>query len=359
MLCGRSHSQLSTEDINGVIFHRFYRGIVGQVPLSKYSWRLGGERGRDRLVGLAYRTYLQTVNAAYISAEAGRVIRLHTLDGVIERETAFGAGAIAARMTHRPMLLEVIGPRCSPLSLYQCFKLLAYNARMVPPAVRKKTIYVEAAANTSLFKRDNWAREAIREKYALGDSIVVGYVGTFQSFHGIGDLVRAAGLIIKQMPGVKFLLVGPYSQEVKRLADELGASHALIFVGPVRYEQVPSYINACDILVAPYNTKNSERKEAGIGSPLKVLEYMSVGKPTIGSALPQVAAIISHLKTGMLFPEGDVRALSDAVLELASNRDLRESLGNAAMKQVREKYTWLSLARRVQDIMAEEMARLS
>ncbi len=61
----------------------------------------------------------------------------------------------------------------------------------------------------------------------------------------------------------------------------------------------------------------------------------------------------------MLFPEGDVRALSDAVLELASNRDLRESLGNAAMKQVREKYTWLSLARRVQDIMAEEMARLS
>jgi glycosyltransferase involved in cell wall biosynthesis len=114
---------------------------------------------------------------------------------------------------------------------------------------------------------------------------------------------------------------------------------------------VPSYINACDILVAPYNILNSSRRNKGIGSPLKVLEYMACGKPAIGSDLPQVADIIESGKTGLLFQQGNPVALAMSIMSLAENPSYRRQLGDRAINAIEKQYSWSTLAEQIASVL--------
>ncbi|MGD0477836.1 MAG: glycosyltransferase family 4 protein [Nitrososphaerales archaeon] len=342
VVCRRERFQSSEETISGVVFHRLYRGLLFPLPGSEPSIGPAGERAD--VVSTAYSLYLGTFNALFAGLFAVRLIRSHGLQVIIERETAFGAGAVASVLSRRPMILEIIGPKTSWLSTHVSSRILAYNEKMVSPNALKKTVFVKAAVNPELFKPDSAARMRVRKKLSIDDSIVVGYVGTFQSWHGLEDLIRAAKMLRHFGPKLKFLLVGPLKSNAASFSD--AGDDSLILTGPVPYEAVPDYINAADITVAPYNVLNSSRKDKGIGSPLKVLEYMACGKPTIGSSLPQVASIIEDGKTGFLFPQGDVSLLARRIEELARNSSLREEMGRYALERVRKEYTWVSFAQR-------------
>ena len=122
---------------------------------------------------------------------------------------------------------------------------------------------------------------------------------------------------------------------------------------------MPGYINACDVLVAPYNISNSSRRSHGIGSPLKILEYMACGKATIGSSLPQVESLLQHHSTGLLFPPGDVNALASSMIELLRSEELRTELGRSALEAVRTRYTWIALAAQLRALLVEALAEFA
>jgi len=342
VVCRRERHQSSEETISGVVFHRLYRGLLFPLPGSEPSIGLAGERAD--VVSTAYSLYLGTFNALFAGLFALRLIRSHGLQVIIERETAFGAGAVASVLSGRPMILEIVGPKTSWLSTHISSRILAYNEKMVSRNALKKTVFVKAAVNPELFKPDSAARMRIRRKLSIDDSIVVGYVGTFQSWHGLEDLIRAAKMLRHFGPKLRFLLVGPLKNSAVSFSGV--AEGSFILTGPVPYEAVPDYLNAADITVAPYNILNSSRKDKGIGSPLKVLEYMACGKPTIGSSLPQVASIIEDGKTGFLFPQGDVSLLAERIEELARNPSLRDEMGRNALERVQKEFTWVSFAQR-------------
>jgi glycosyltransferase involved in cell wall biosynthesis len=349
VVCSRLPGQPETQEIRGVTFHRVYR-LPGGILLPSAASGAASRKGIDGAASLGYRFYLQTVNAARVGSLVGGIIKRHGLDAIIERETAYGAGAFASVITGRPMVLEIIGPRTSPLSVARSSKLLAYSTSMVPEKALEKAEYVEAAVNPGIFKPDRASGLKVRERLGLTGT-VIGYAGTFQSFHGINDLLGASALALGKRPDLRFLMVGPRSEEASALAKALGVLDKMTFAGPVPYEEVASYLNASDILVAPYNTKGTDREQHGIGSPLKVLEYMAVGKAVIGSALPQLETMIKDGATGRLFPEGDVGRLGELIVELANDPGQRERLGREALNLVRERYTWAMLARRVNQIV--------
>lgn len=352
VVCRRERFQDSEEIISGVVFHRLYRGWLFPLPRSEPSVGPDDERSAG-VVSTAYSLYLRTFNALFAGLFALRLIRSHGLQVIIERETAFGAGAVASVLSRRPMILEIVGPKTSRLSIYVSSRILAYNEKMVSQGALKKTIFVEAAVNPELFKPDPAARMKVRRKLGLDDAIVVGYVGTFQSWHGLEDLIRAARLLKRASPKLRFLLVGPKRNGLAS-SSETG-DDSLILTGPVAYESVPDYINAADIAVAPYNVLGSSRKDRGIGSPLKVLEYMACGKPTVGSSLPQVASIIEDGKTGFLFPQGDAALLARRIEELARDPFLREEMGRNALEKARRDFSWVSFAQRTQVLLEECM----
>jgi len=353
VICRRGRFSPEWEEIEGITFHRLYRGIIGPVRSRGESDARTASEGGSGLYGRAYHLYLETGFALYVAFVAARIIDSYGLDVIIERETAFGAGAIASKMCRRPMVLEMIGPRFSPLSMRRCSKLLAYNELMVPKEAMAKAVFIRAAVNTDLFKPNPEAGRKVREQLKLDGTVTVGYIGSFLTWHGIDDLLDAAQIIKGQPERVEFLMVGPHTDTIIDAVKARGLADLVRFVGPVPYDQVPSYVNACDILVAPYNILRSSRRNKGIGSPLKVLEYMACGKPAIGSDLPQVADLIEDGKTGMLFPQGDSRSLASSIMMLAGNLSYRRQLGDQALASVRGAYSWPALAGQIASMLEE------
>ncbi|MBO3810072.1 MAG: glycosyltransferase family 4 protein [Candidatus Brockarchaeota archaeon] len=345
--------QNSFEELDGIRVRRVYRGIFFSSPVSEYL-----QVGRQRKTGfldLVYRAYLFTVYALYAGIVAANLVRRNNLDIIVERETSFGAGAIASMLTGRPMVLELVGPRCSILSVKRASRVLAYTESMLPESVpRSRVVIVAAAVDTDLFKPDEEQGRIVREKYGLGSSTVVGYVGTFQTWHGVEELILASKAVLEKHPEVRFLMVGPYYEQMENLARRLGVSNAYTFTGPVSYRDVPKYINAADILVAPYNPEKSElRKRYGIGSPLKVLEYMSCAKPLVTTSLKPITDVVQDEVNGLLVPPGDVEALKDALIRLIEDKDLAREMGERARRRVLGKYSWLALAKQFENVLSE------
>ncbi|MBO3755098.1 MAG: glycosyltransferase, partial [Candidatus Brockarchaeota archaeon] len=166
--------QNSFEELDGIRVHRVYRGVFFPSPVSEYL-QVGRQR-KTGFVDLVYRAYLFTVYALYAGIVAANLVRKNNLDIIVERETSFGAGAMASMLTGRPMVLELVGPRCSILSVKRASRVLAYTENMLPEGVpRSRVVIVTAAVDTDLFKPDEEQGRIVREKYGLGSSTVVGY----------------------------------------------------------------------------------------------------------------------------------------------------------------------------------------
>jgi glycosyltransferase involved in cell wall biosynthesis len=97
---------------------------------------------------------------------------------------------------------------------------------------------------------------------------------------------------------------------------------------------------------------NASRVEsAAITSPLKLLEYMAAGLPSIVSDLPGVRDIVAddQEEVTLLVPPGDERAFVDALRRLTRDADLRRKMGIAARARYLERHTVLARARAVLD----------
>jgi glycosyltransferase involved in cell wall biosynthesis len=350
-------SQAKKERLDGMTIHRFQRGIVFSSRKSSFvnSEARGSYRGSTpSLVWKSYETYLKTVFPLYIALEVTRLVRESSIDLIFERETAFGAGAMASMLTGRPLILEVIGNRVSNLQAKKSSKIIAYSRGMfegTPEAGRVET--VTGAVDTDMFAPDPAARAEIRKLFSF-DSPVIGYVGTFQEWHGIAELIEAAAHVLKRRPDTKFLMVGPYYKETQGKVQSAGMGRSFVFTGPIPYVDVPKYINAADVLVAPYNPGKIESKEQirkhGLGAPLKVYEYMAVGKPVITTDVKPISDPVEDGVTGYLVPPGDSGALARSLERLLENPGSFGKMGLSARQSMIDNYSWAFLARQLSDI---------
>jgi len=351
-------AQPSVESLDGITIHRFQRGIFFSSRRSSFSdtQARGSYRGNtSTLLWKSYEAYLRTVFPVYIAMEVTRVVKESSIDLIFERETSFGAGAMASVLTGRPLVLEVIGNRVTGLQLSQSRKIIAYSKSMFEDKEQAaKVVLVTGAVDTETFRPDPASGEEIRERYSLGDSPVVGYVGTFQEWHGLSELVEAALEILQSRGDVKFLMVGPYYKETQERVAAAGVSSSFVFTGPVKYEDVPRYMNAGDVLVAPYNPERIESAEQvrkhGLGSPLKVFEYMAVGKPVITTDVKPISDPIQDGVTGYLIPPGNSKALSSAILRVIGDRPAAERVGAAGRLSVIADYSWSTVAEQLGSI---------
>lgn len=341
-------AQLKEETIDGMRIHRFYREILFSSKRSSFvdPNALGSYRGSTpMIVWKSYELYLKTAYPAYIAVQVAKLIKEYSIDLVFERETSFGAGAMASIMTRRPFVLEVIGNRVTGLQLRTSKKIIIYSRSFLEGAVEKSKIAkVTAAVDTDLFRPDPQAGDEVRMDYSLGSAPVVGYVGTFQEWHGMDELIKAARDILREKPEVKFLMVGPYYRATMNKCHDAGLESSFVFTGPMPYERIPGFMNACDVLVAPYNPSKIQSSEQartrGLGSPLKVFEYMAVGKPTVTTNVEPISDPIEDGVTGVLVEQGDAAALCSNILRLIGDRARAEAMGAAGRAAVVAKYSW-------------------
>ena len=302
-----------------------------------------------------YYFYLLTVFRLYVSIVAASIIGRYKLDFILERETSFGAGGLASLFTGKPIILEIIGPRYSRYSASRAKKILYYTETMLRNWVdRRKCISVPAGVNLDLFKLDEEKGKDVRSSLGFHDAFVLGYVGSFQPWHGIDTLLNAARAARDKIPDLRLLLIGPNYEAYVTAAKELGVSDIAKFLGPMDYDLIPGYTNACDVMLALYEPKKDQlREKYGIGWPIKILEYMACGKPTVSTNVEPVPKIITSPEYGYLLEPGDSIALSQLIISMRSNHDRLVKIGKNGRDLVVENYSWARVARTISELMKE------
>lgn len=137
------------------------------------------------------------------------------------------------------------------------------------------------------------------------------------------------------LPGTRLLIAGTgrLQEVIEAQIESLGISDRVELVGFVDRWQ---FLQEIDCLVQP------SLNEA---LPLTMLEAMRAGVPVIASDVGSLREAIEHGKTGILAPPGSVAELRRAIVALASDRDLLDSISADALKASRERFSNVVMAR--------------
>lgn len=167
-------------------------------------------------------------------------------------------------------------------------------------------------------------RSVVCRTYRLDPSApIVGTVGRLIPHKGHECLLRAASLLLRQLPAVQFLIVGggPERKRLEALAEQLGIARSVTFTGflPMRENMFPIF-SALDVFVLP-------TKKEGFG--VVFVEAMASTLPVVACDIAPVNTIVKQGETGILVPPDDSEGFARALLRLLVNADLRKSMGAA------------------------------
>ena len=168
----------------------------------------------------------------------------------------------------------------------------------------------------------------IRDKYNLGDSPVILFVGGLRPVKGVHQLIQAFNSVKEKITNAKLIIVGRpdypyYFNTLKRISDD-----SVVFTGPVSHEFLPLYYAACDIYAScsRWETYN-----------LPLLEAQACRKPVVVFNVSAHPEVVTDGETGFLVPFTDANALAEAIIKLLKNDKLRQEIGKNAYKAAKEK----------------------
>ncbi len=80
------------------------------------------------------------------------------------------------------------------------------------------------------------------------------------------------------------------------------------------------------------------------------MEAMALRKPVIATAVGGIPEIVEDGKTGVLIPPNDPKTLAQAIVKLAKDPTLRESMGEEGQKRAIEQFDIKRTARQYEEL---------
>jgi glycosyltransferase involved in cell wall biosynthesis len=168
----------------------------------------------------------------------------------------------------------------------------------------------------------------------------VGYAGHLYDGKGI-ELIAE---LVRRCPWADFLIVGGAPDIVERWRGRLAGHANVRFCGQVPHAEVPDYLAGCQVVLAPYAKRvlisDGRTDVSRWMSPLKIFEYMALGKAILCSDLPVLREILEDGHTALLCPPEEPEYWASALQRLAGNPALICSLAAAALATFESRHTW-------------------
>jgi len=235
-----------------------------------------------------------------------------------------------------------------------CDRIVSVTDRLKDELVRLYSIpenkihVINNGANTDVFKPLDLEQTKSRLKLENSKKYVC-FVGNLAAWQGVEFLIRASPLILEKCPDARFLIVGDgvMKDSLMKITSELRLSDKFIFTGRIPYENVPLYINAADVCVAPFIKERNSK----IGlSALKTYEYLACGKPIVASSISGVRDLIESSGGGVSVAPENPEELAAAVVKLLLDENSRVLMGDKGRRYVVENHSWDGVARKILDM---------
>jgi len=183
---------------------------------------------------------------------------------------------------------------------------------------------------------------AFRRGYARTDQPIVYYVGRMVPQKGISTIIEAAPLVLREWPGVKFVLAGGgHVDDLRAKANALGVSENIIFTGRVPDEVRDGLFKVADVAVFP-----SVYEPFGIVA----LEAMAAGTPVVVSDVGGLSEVVDMHETGIKVYPSDPGSLAWGILHTLHNPQWSHQRAENANRVARTQYNWDLIAGMTVDV---------
>jgi glycosyltransferase involved in cell wall biosynthesis len=303
---------------------------------------------------------LELSYTGYCFLKTAQAIRSFRPDFIYDRYIIFNAGAVLAGRAFRvPVCLEVNAPLAKERSIEPDERLVfqklaswmegwicanATETIVVSTPLkdylesigvpRGKCIVMANGVDPERFSPRPRNEALLRDLGIPAGALVVGFTGILRPWHGLELLIDAAASMVKRGRRIFLLIVGdgPYRSSLEGRIAELGISACVRITGRLPHEKVPEYVSLFDVAVSPRATFYA--------SPMKVIEYMALGKPVVVPRTPNFLDIIDEGVNGVTFEDGSAAALEKALADLSDSPGACKDLGAKSRRKVESRLNW-------------------
>lgn len=249
---------------------------------------------------------------------------------------------VAARLLRRPLVLEVHAPFGLEGTLRgrRPGRLAGWIDRLFWRNADYLWVHTPALAELVISQGADPARVAVvpfgiadpgrvAEPGRNGSRIDVVFAGSFYPWHGVEELLAAFARARVAVPDMHLTLIGDgiVHRDATIQAGAFDLRDTTTFTGWLDRAALYRQLQRSHIAVAPYRASTQSYFQ-----PVKILDYQMAGLPIIASDVGHVRNLIEPGAGGVLVPPGDVEALAAALVELATDPDLRQDLGAAGRR---------------------------
>jgi glycosyltransferase involved in cell wall biosynthesis len=195
------------------------------------------------------------------------------------------------------------------------------------------------------------------EKTSKTNSLAIIYVGSIKESHGIDTIIQASKYLKDNKVRFKVILVGYTIEEdriwLKRTITSENLVGEVEFIGEVNHEEALRMISQADVCVCLF----PRTTVFDCIYPIKLFEYLALGKIVIASRLTGISRIIEDGKNGLLVEPENYRDLAEKIITIYGDIKLKEGIEKEALKTA-QKYEWntinKSIGEKIDNLLSHE-----
>lgn len=181
-----------------------------------------------------------------------------------------------------------------------------------------------------------------RQHLGLADERVLLFFGYVRKYKGLGVLLDAMALLVKEL-SVKLLVVGEFYDDREKYL-QIIAGHGLqknvaVISDYVANDKVGLYFSAADAVVLPYISAT----QSGIAQ----IAY-NFNKPVIATNVGGLAEVVRNHVTGFVVPPHNAEALKNAILRFYHENLEQSFSANVAVEKKR--YSWEAMRLAIEEL---------
>jgi len=232
-----------------------------------------------------------------------------------------------------------------------CSNFMKYSVVGTFCCPEDKVDVIPNGVNVSDFEFD-YNKDEFKRKYAMPEEKIVLFVGRHVWEKGLDVLIGAIPMILEKHPEAKFVITGDgyLRGQCESLANQIAPQGKVLFTGYLPDKELKMLMKTADVMVIP-----SRYEPFGIVA----LEGLAAKTPIVVADTGGLGEIVRHEENGIKIWVDNSESLAWGVNYILDNPERAKQIVENGYKEVKEKYSWLSIAKQTRQVYERILAEYS
>lgn len=217
---------------------------------------------------------------------------------------------------------------------------------------------IPGGVDTNIFKP---VENKIKVRQALGlpiNKMILLAAAGLSRKKGIDTVIKSLQIVKEKVPAIYFIVVGTGSASsyLKELTKDLNLQDYVFFAGKIEQKNIRNYFQAADIYVQPSRTEKLETGFVEVAETMgrTFIEAGACKLPVITTNAGGIPSMVKDNENGILLddPE-DVALLSDFIVKIARDEQLRFKMGKKGLEMAKSLFSWGKIGSAYENLLEE------